>query len=268
MPIKKIIPTLLCICCSLQSFAQPVNTNDKNKFIVTFKLTLSTELKNVKNTRTIGIRGNTAPLSWDSTYILTDKDKDGIYEATVVFFSTTDEIDLQYKYFHDTASWENSANRYLHLKKGNAPVIIMNQWNITRYEETGRFKDSVTQQLLYNTITGLDSIFFDSYNNCNLETQASLLSDSIEFYHDKGGLTTSKKDLVAAVKNNICGKVRRELVKGSIEVSPIPGYGAVEMGEHRFYNIEEASLSRPGKFVMIWKYSNGKWQITRVISLH
>ncbi|HZX58118.1 MAG TPA: nuclear transport factor 2 family protein, partial [Mucilaginibacter sp.] len=78
---------------------------------------------------------------------------------------------------------------------------------------------------LYNTIVHMDSMYFNAYNTCDMATQAAIYSDSIEFYHDKGGLMTSKKDLLAALKANICGKVTRVLVQGTIEVYPVPGFG-------------------------------------------
>jgi len=122
---------------------------------------------------------------------------------------------------------------------------------------------------LYKTIVHLDSIFFNAYNNCNLETQDSLYSDSIEFYHDQGGLTTSKKDILAATKMNICGKVTRELVKGSIEVYPIKDYGAVEMGFHKCHNkMEKNAKPKASRFIIIWQNKNEKWIMSRVISLH
>lgn len=121
---------------------------------------------------------------------------------------------------------------------------------------------------LHDTIARLDSLLFDAYNNCKLDVFASLIAEDIEFYHDRGGLMTSKKDLVAAIKNNICGKVTRELLKGSIEVYPIPGYGAVQMGVHRFYNNQEKSTSRFSKFVHTWHRENDSWKLSRVISLH
>jgi hypothetical protein len=122
---------------------------------------------------------------------------------------------------------------------------------------------------LYKVVLDLDSIFFDAYNTCNLAKQSEFYSDSIEFYHDKSGLSTSKKELIENTQKYICGKVRRELVKGSVEVSPIPGYGAVELGSHQFYNNQEKNQQpRPSKFLIIWKNSSGKWTITRVISLH
>ena len=123
---------------------------------------------------------------------------------------------------------------------------------------------------LYNTISRLDSVFWDAYNTCDLKTQAKLYADSIEFYHDQGGLITSKQAILEATKLNICGKIRRDLVKGSLEVYPIRGFGAVEMGMHTFQNITDKANtpSRPGRFVIIWQQHKDKWTIKRVISLH
>jgi len=124
-------------------------------------------------------------------------------------------------------------------------------------------------QELYNTIARMDSVYFTAYNNCDMEKQAAIYSDSIEFYHDRGGLETSKQNLLTAIKNNICGKVNRVLVKGSMEVYQIPGYGAVEIALHKFINHQENdSVSKPDKFIVVWRQRGDKWQITRVISLH
>ena len=124
-------------------------------------------------------------------------------------------------------------------------------------------------QELYNTIVHMDSVYFTAYNNCDMEKQAEIYSDSIEFYHDRGGLETSKQNLLAAIKKNICGKVTRVLVKGSIEVYPIPGYGAVEIALHKFINHQEGdAVSKPDKFIVVWRQRGDKWQITRVVSLH
>ena len=125
-------------------------------------------------------------------------------------------------------------------------------------------------QALCDTIARMDSLLFDAYNTCKLEAFESMVSDDIEFYHDRGGLDTSKSNLIKALKNNICGKVTRQLLKGSIEVYPIPNYGAVQMGIHRFYNNQEGDrgTSRYSKFVHTWHRENGQWKLARVISLH
>ena len=127
-------------------------------------------------------------------------------------------------------------------------------------------------QQLYDTIVHLDSLFFAAYNNCDmrLDEYSAFYDSDVEFYHDKGGLMTTKQEIVDATKKNVCGKVSRELMKGSIEVYPIGNYGAVEMGLHKFHNNteKETTPSHAGKFVIIWQNKNGAWKIKRVISLH
>lgn len=124
---------------------------------------------------------------------------------------------------------------------------------------------------LYKTIKELDSAFFAAYNNCDkdLDKYSSFYSENIEFYHDKSGFMNSKQEIVIGTKKYVCGKVTRELVKGSIEVYPIKDYGAVEIGLHTFHNKEEAdSNPKVGRFTIVWKNENDKWKITKVISLH
>ena len=128
---------------------------------------------------------------------------------------------------------------------------------------------TIENQELYNTIVAMDKTYFDAYNTCDLETQGMIYADDIEFYHDKSGLMTDKKELIEALKNNICGKVTRELVKGSIEVYPIKDYGAVQIGYHKFHNkLEPNTPSKPSKFIVIWHNKNDTWKISKVVSLH
>ena len=87
---------------------------------------------------------------------------------------------------------------------------------------------------LVKTITGLDAALFDAYNRCDLDKFGALLADDLEFYHDQTGLAVGKQKTIDGVKNNICGKVHRELVPGTLEVYPIHGFGAVEICVHRF----------------------------------
>lgn len=123
---------------------------------------------------------------------------------------------------------------------------------------------------LYNAIVAMDSTFFQAYNTCNLDKQASIYSDTIEFYHDTGGLMTLKQDILEGTKNYVCGKVTRELIKGSIEVYPIKGFGAIEMGLHQFHNNteKEGTPSHASKFIIFWKNDNNVWTMTKVVSLH
>lgn len=122
---------------------------------------------------------------------------------------------------------------------------------------------------LHATIKNMDKVFFDAYNSCDMETQKRIYADEIEFFHDKSGLSTSKSDILAATEKNICDKVTRTLIEGSIEVYPIHDYGAVEIGYHKFFNHQEPdAISTPSKYIMIWRLKDDQWQITKVISLH
>src|ERR1044072_6262519 len=98
-------------------------------------------------------------------------------------------------------------------------------------------RKSVSDAELLRTIKALDAAVFDAYNSCNLEKFGTFFIEDVEFYHDNGGLTDrSRQSLVESVKNNICGKVQRELVAGKLEVYPLRGFGAVEIGVHRFHH--------------------------------
>lgn len=123
-------------------------------------------------------------------------------------------------------------------------------------------------QALHDTIATLDSIYFNTYNTCNLALMDTLMAEDMEFYHDRGGLMTSKQDFLLSIRKNICDQVTREPAPGSIEVYPIHGFGAIELGYHRFYNHKEKTASPYSKYIIIWRRSNGRWQMTRIISLH
>ena len=148
--------------------------------------------------------------------------------------------------------------------------ISCNSSKLSTYQFTKNYQPD--DRRLYDTIVKLDSIFFDAYNTCtvNLDKYASFYADSLEFYHDQGGLSNSKQAVVDATKRNICGKVTRELIKGSVEVYPINDFGAVEIGLHIFHNNQEPPPKHPkvGRFVLVWHHTDSGWKISKVISLH
>jgi hypothetical protein len=122
---------------------------------------------------------------------------------------------------------------------------------------------------LHHEIIKMDSIYFTAYNTCDLKTQEAIYAENLEFFHDKGGLSTDKAGILKSLKENICNKVTRTLIKGSIEVYPIKEYGAIQIGYHKFYNnLEPKAKSMPSKFIVVWKKKNNSWLITKVISLH
>src|SRR5229473_1072274 len=124
-----------------------------------------------------------------------------------------------------------------------------------------------SQAELDKAITSLDAALFDSYNRCDLEKFGTFFVDDVEFYHDQGGVTLGRGNLTESVKKNICGgDVRRELVPGTLQVHYMKGYGAVEIGVHRFYHPMSKTPPGEGRFIHLWQYKDGAWKITRAIS--
>ncbi|MFT6842968.1 MAG: ketosteroid isomerase-like protein [Psychroserpens sp.] len=146
-------------------------------------------------------------------------------------------------------------------------VFFYSLMTSTQVEEIPKYKALNID--LYTNIVKMDSIYFAAYNTCDIKTQAAIYADDIEFFHDKGGLLTDKKELLKSLKENICNKVTRTLIKGSIEVYPIKNYGAIQIGYHKFYNKQEQNAkSIPSKFIVVWKKEKENWKMTKVISLH
>jgi hypothetical protein len=123
---------------------------------------------------------------------------------------------------------------------------------------------------LYDTIARADSGLFDAFNTRNLDKLKVFFSEDLEFYHDLGGVTNYKQNMEAFERTFLSErKLRRELIKESLEVYPIKDFGAVEMGVHRFYATEKGQsekLSSEAKFTQLWQNRHGVWKITRIIS--
>jgi hypothetical protein len=129
-----------------------------------------------------------------------------------------------------------------------------------------RAQTPTASDALFSTVQSLDTKFFDAYNHCNLPTVSSMVADDLEFYHDVTGFSPGRQSLLDGLKNNICGKVTRELVPGTLEVYPIAKYGAVEIGVHRFHHPADNANVGEAKFITLWQNKDGVWKITRAIS--
>ncbi len=127
---------------------------------------------------------------------------------------------------------------------------------------------TASQDEITRTIASLDGALFDAYNACDLDKFGSFFIDDVEFYHDQGGVTLGRQNLTESVKKNICGKVRRELVPETLQVYPMRGFGAVEMGVHRFHQpkVDPNNAVGEAKFIHLWQNKEGVWKVTRVIS--
>jgi hypothetical protein len=155
---------------------------------------------------------------------------------------------------------------------GKGGVLTSKKWlllSLLAFSLSSRWVTAQTSEhpnALFDTIKSLDAKLFDAYNHCDLAVLGSMVSDDLEFYHDQTGLSVGKAPFLAAIKQNICGKVQRTLIENTLEVYPLKGYGAVEIGIHRFHHPNDPSNIGDAKFVTIWHDDNGVWKVTRVIS--
>lgn len=129
-------------------------------------------------------------------------------------------------------------------------------------------KIAITEKELFSKVANLDSSLFAAYNTKNLDLMKTYFTLDLEWYQDNGGLLDYEK--VFSNFQSIFNRdynLTRNLIKESLEVHPIEGYGAIEIGKHQFKHIENGKLEiGTFKFLMIWKNDNGNWKITRVIS--
>lgn len=132
---------------------------------------------------------------------------------------------------------------------------------------------------LYNTLKANDSLLFNiGFNTCDLSQFENLMSEDLEFYHDKSGVTNSMAQFINVMKSGICNttntfKARRELIKGSLEVFPLYNngelYGAIQTGEHRFFEKNGEQPEKAGsiaKFNHLWLLESNHWKLKRILS--
>ncbi|HBK44877.1 MAG TPA: DUF4440 domain-containing protein [Xanthomonadaceae bacterium] len=133
-------------------------------------------------------------------------------------------------------------------------------------EPTGSGEPDALEQ----TIAALDSAVFDAFNRCSdpaqLQRHADYFSEDVEFYHDTGGVTWSRDEMLANTKKYVCGNFRRELIPGTLKVFPIKDFGAIAQGSHRFCQFPGDRCEGMADFTMVWRHKDGRWQITRVLS--
>jgi hypothetical protein len=136
----------------------------------------------------------------------------------------------------------------------------------TPHEQTEAMKDAP----VYKEIMRQDSILFTAFNLRDFATFQSMFSPDLEFYQDRTGFTGYAWNMENFKKHFVDSALftRRELVEGSLEVYPLAGYGAVEIGVHRFYGLSggQEKLEATAKFVALWQQKGDRWQITREIS--
>jgi len=121
---------------------------------------------------------------------------------------------------------------------------------------------------LFEEIAAMDRAMFDAFNAHDADKVEALFTPDLEFYHDKGGLVT-RAQAIGGMRGNFAQNngLRRRLIPGSMEVYPIPGYGAIETASHEFCH-EENGKTDCGvfKFLHVWQKKDGQWRVSRAVS--
>jgi ketosteroid isomerase-like protein len=114
----------------------------------------------------------------------------------------------------------------------------------------------------------MDRALSKAFNAHDLNALMSLFSGDVEFYHDASGLQsyTQVRDAFGGLFAKNDG-IRRDVVAGTLDIHPIRGYGAIEVGAHQFCHAEGGRRDcGTFTFLHVWRSDAGRWRITRVIS--
>jgi hypothetical protein len=135
------------------------------------------------------------------------------------------------------------------------------------------------QPALTEQVAARDSEFFKLFfEGCDPARVRAMMADDIEMYHDKGGFVWRGADAAVADYSKTCEerkkpgawRSRRELVRASLRVDPVPGYGAIEDGAHLFYERKgdgPERLAGRARFTQLWTLGpDGAWRLARIFS--
>lgn len=126
-------------------------------------------------------------------------------------------------------------------------------------------QDAARSGPLFEELARMDRELFEAaFVTCDASKFRALFTDDAEFYHDRTGASVGEaaRTLKSCPRDN---GVTRTLVPGSLEVYPMQGYGAIQIGRHVFARKGEPG-SEIAKFVHLWKRENGVWRLARVLS--
>ncbi|MGM9512960.1 nuclear transport factor 2 family protein [Roseateles sp. DB2] len=123
---------------------------------------------------------------------------------------------------------------------------------------------------LFDELARLDSLLFEaSFVSCDAAKANALFAEDVEFYHDKDGLSTGEQVRENTRRLTTACPARqgvvRTLIPGTLRVYPIQGYGAMQVGAHRF-DERGAPTSTVAQFVSLWRQQDGQWRLARVVS--
>ena len=135
-----------------------------------------------------------------------------------------------------------------------------------------------TGEALTKAIAARDAeLFALFFTGCDPARLRTMLAPDVEFYHDKGGFIFRNAEAMVADYAKECAarakpdawRSRRVLVAATLHVDPVPSYGAIEDGEHYFYERKGDGPEKRvgyGRFTMVWTLAPDGWRLSRILS--
>lgn len=133
-------------------------------------------------------------------------------------------------------------------------------------------------EALRSAIAARDAELFEMvFERCEPRRLEAMLVPDFEMYHDKGGVVARTATTFVADYAKDCEdkkkpdawRSRRALVESSLSVHPVPNYGAIEDGEHVFYERRgdgPEKLVGRARFTQLWALTPDGWRLARVFS--
>ena len=131
---------------------------------------------------------------------------------------------------------------------------------------------------LTEAVLAADAAFFDTFfQHCDPVRVEAMVTPDFEMYHDKGGVVARDGATFVADYARQCSarlapdawRSRRAPVPETLHIDPVPGFGAIEEGEHLFYERRgdgPERLAGRARFVQLWRWSPEGWRLARVLS--
>jgi ketosteroid isomerase-like protein len=153
----------------------------------------------------------------------------------------------------------------------SALLLMLAQAPLVHVHDTAATDGGLAAGALYDELARMDQELFQaSFATCDAAKANAILADDVEFYHDKDGFSSGEQVLenTRRLTASCPGKhgVSRSVGHGSLRVYPIEGYGAVQIGVHRF-DERGTSTSTQARFVHVWRKQGDRWRLARILSL-
>lgn len=121
------------------------------------------------------------------------------------------------------------------------------------------------------------ALFALIFEGCDPDRLRTMVTADFEMYHDRDGVVATSAEAFVRDYAGSCAarrapdawRSRRALVAETLNVHPVPGYGAIEDGEHVFHERRGDGPERlvgRARFTQLWRLTADGWRLARVFS--